>query len=135
MLVLGTRKNMISKNKKKSIFFIEDDASIREICVFVLEQYGYQVQVAKNGIEAQNLLQKLKTLPNLIILDVSMPVMNGLKFREWQLECLRISQVPTIIMSADTDIKKISQTMRADGFLKKPFDIEDLIFVIEKLIK
>lgn len=90
--------------KNKTILIIEDDKSLREIFALVLELDGYRVLMAENGKEALDLLLALKRneLPDCIIVDQMMPVMNGKVF----LEILRTSygslfnHIPVIVCSA-----------------------------------
>ena len=82
------------------ILVIEDDTDIREALVFLLESEGYEVAAAENGKAALDLLSQGRN-PELILVDLFMPVMDGLTFRKKQLGRPEIAKIPVILMSAD----------------------------------
>ena len=114
------------------ILIVEDDDSIREIVQRVLEDEGYAIQIAENGV--RGLEQFYLTLPDLIILDVKMPEMNG-----WEmLERLReISGCPVIMLtvfgSTDDIIRGLE--LGADDYLVKPFGVQELIARVSAVLR
>lgn len=110
----------------KKILIVEDVPDIREIVseIFLLE--GYDVDHANNGREA---LEKLKAeaLPCLILLDLTMPVMDGAQFREEQLKDDRIAHIPVYVMSARHDLGGRAQALKVSGFFIKPFSVDDVL--------
>lgn len=115
---------MLSENARSVILIIEDDESIREIVSRVLQSEGYTTHLASNGVKG--LEQFYLTLPDLIVLDVKMPEMDG-----WEtLERVReISDCPVIMLtvfgSTDDIIKGLE--LGADDYLAKPFGVQELI--------
>ena len=105
------------------VLIVEDDDSIREIVHRVMEDEGYTIHLAENGV--RGLEQFYLTLPDLIVLDVKMPEMDG-----WEmLERLReISGCPVIMLtvfgSTDDIIKGLE--LGADDYLVKPFGVQEL---------
>lgn len=110
------------------LFLIEDEPDIRDSLREVLESEGYQVHTAANGMEAQEALRHLPT-PDLILLDVLMPVMNGREFRTWQLQEPRLSPVPVVVLSADPTQEPMDKKVL---HLRKPIDLNDLLMVIKE---
>jgi CheY-like chemotaxis protein len=112
------------------ILIVEDDADIRDALIYLLQSEGYETYQAKNGKEALSQLDgPLK--PDLILLDLFMPVMDGFEFRLKQLENPLIARLPVIVMSADMhDIEKKEQT-KVLHYLKKPLQLEDLLAMIK----
>ena len=110
---------MLSENARSVILIIEDDESIREIVSRVLQSEGYTTHLASNGV--RGLEQFYLTLPDLIVLDVKMPEMDG-----WEtLERVReISDCP-VFGSTDDIIKGLE--LGADDYLVKPFGVQELI--------
>ena len=103
----------------KRILIAEDDGNIRELLRIYLEQEGYKVDVTCNGGEA--LAQFKRERPDLVILDIMMPVLDGIgamvKIRE-------ISNIPVILLTAkseDTD-KILGLNVGADDYITKPFN-------------
>lgn len=114
------------------ILIVEDDDSIREIVQRVLEDEGYAIQIAENGV--RGLEQFYLTLPDLIVLDVKMPEMDG-----WEmLERLReISGCPVIMLtvfgSTDDIIRGLE--LGADDYLVKPFGVQELIARVSAVLR
>ena len=114
------------------ILIIEDDGSISEIVSRVLESEGYTTHVASNGVKG--LEQFYLTLPDMIILDVKMPEMDG-----WEtLERIRqISDCPVIMLtvfgSTDDIIKGLE--LGADDYLVKPFGIQELLARVTAVLR
>ena len=111
-----------SKPETPHILIVEDDADLRQSMVFVLSDEGYVVSDACDGREALHLLED-GLRPNLILLDLMMPNMNGFQFRDAQLRCEEIAAIPVVAWSAHNDPESFVAPLRADGLLRKPFDI------------
>src|SRR5262245_44354579 len=85
---------------------------------------GYRVLVARNGVEALSVLERDR--PDVIVLDLMMPVMDGWEFRR-RLHRHPASDTPVILLSADRDLPRKADAMHADGFLAKPFELDELV--------
>jgi two-component system, chemotaxis family, chemotaxis protein CheY len=120
---------------KNKLLVVEDDLDIREILEEVLVAEGYAVQVASNGQEALDSLRAAVELPNLILLDLMMPVKDGLAFREEQAQDPLLSALPIVIMSADAHIEEKRRRMQVPVAIKKPFDIELLLRVVAQNVR
>jgi CheY-like chemotaxis protein len=112
---------------KKQILIVEDDAVIRDALKDILEDEGFEVVLASNGKVALDLLQAASQLPNVILLDIMMPIMDGFQFRELQLANDRLAAIPTIPLSADGNIVEKSKKLKAALFLRKPVELEALL--------
>lgn len=112
----------------KSILIIEDEPIIRETLKDSLELEGYQVTAVENGKEGLEMVHRMER-PCLILLDLMMPVMNGFEFLEKKGNEVAIATIPVIIVSAFPDqAKKIN----ANGFVKKPIDLDLLLDFIKR---
>lgn len=107
----------------QTILIIEDDQAIRETWQLVLEIEGYFVVTAVNGREGLKMLQS-SNLPCLILLDLSMPVMNGFEFLEAMRKDYRIASIPVLITSAEAELAKFEKVA---GILEKPVQLETLL--------
>ena len=115
------------------ILLIDDNKSIRDCLIWVLEEEGYGVLTASNGKEAFELLETNPSLPDFILLDLMMPIMNGWQFREIQQLSATLKDIPTMILSAKINIE--NQSFYPNEFLlPKPFDIEELLILIRENI-
>lgn len=115
---------------KPYILIVEDDFAIREILTQVLEEHGYDVQGAANGQEALVFLQR-HAPPQLILLDLMMPVMDGYAFRTAQQADAALASIPVVVLSADKE-SEIDPALEADGQLEKPVRLATLVEVVER---
>jgi CheY-like chemotaxis protein len=120
-----------SEKAIKSVLVVEDDVAIRTALCELLEFEGYQVQQAIDGKQALEALKR-GLRPDLILLDLMMPVMSGSRFREEQLSDPSIAHIPVIVLSADSNIKNVSQKLRVDRFLRKPVNLDELLATIQQ---
>jgi CheY-like chemotaxis protein len=115
-----------------SILIVDDDFGIRDAITQVLEDEGYRVVGAANGLEAFDHLRVAAAFPCLILLDLAMPVMSGWEFRSKQREDPTLSPIPVVVLSADRGLKDKAASIQADGYLQKPVDIDTLLDTVEQ---
>ncbi len=108
---------------------VDDDESILELVQMTLEFEGYEVVMAKDGKEALDLLASIT--PALILLDMQMPDMDGWKFAEEYRQASR-ERIPLVVMTAGKAASETAAQIQADGYIAKPFDIEDLIDAVNR---
>ena len=119
-------KDLPGKNRK--VLIVEDEAAIRETFREALEFEGYSVQTAKNGEEGLSLLLNgLK--PNLVLLDMLMPVMGGREFLNHVSEDRTLAAIPVLVVSATA---QPSDTEGASDFLRKPTDLDVLLRLVDQ---
>jgi CheY-like chemotaxis protein len=116
---------------KKRILVVEDDSSIRELLVELLESEGYEVASAVNGAEGLKVLQIQRT-PDLILIDLMMPVMDGYTFRTEQLKNPQWALIPTVVMSAEANAKEKMKKFNISAFLSKPVELETILQTVAK---
>jgi CheY-like chemotaxis protein len=115
------------------ILVVEDDEAIRGLVSDVLRDDGYQVSEASNGVEALEQIRHQR--PDLIVLDLMMPIMDGWAFVE---ECRRrpcCGEVPIVVTSASHDLPRTAERLRSFGVrtcLAKPFDVNGLLALVER---
>jgi len=117
---------------KSSIFIIEDDEPIGEVLKELLVDEGYDVHTAENGDVALKILQEGTYVPDLILLDLMMPVMDGVEFRKAQLKDDRLSRIPVVLMSADKNVQIRLQELKGEDCIKKPLSVDTLLQVVSK---
>ncbi len=108
------------------ILVVDDDEDLRELVSDALVLAGYRVRTARNGKVALEQAQLMR--PDLIVLDLMMPVMNGWQFLEAQREDPDLASVPVIVVTAGPD----SQAEGAAVFMRKPFDVATLLTVVAR---
>jgi len=117
----------------KTILLVDDEPGFHKIVTKILKTQGYTVLTASNGQEG---LHALKTVrPDLILLDIMMPIMNGFEFFKLVRQNEKYTNIPIIIASARKLMKGTFVAMGADAFILKPFNSDELIFKIKFLLK
>jgi len=114
----------------RHILLVEDDPSIQGAISLLLEREGFQVTCAGNGAEALRLLGAGE-VPALILLDMLMPVMNGLEFRAAQHRDPRLAAIPVVVLSATPGAEESDDLPSPSAVMPKPFDIDQLLAVVE----
>lgn len=118
---------------QKSLLVVDDDDEIRELLEFDLQQSGYKVDTAKNGIEG--LEKAVNNYYDLILLDVMMPKMNGFDV------CKNLRktkpELPVLLLTAKGTIDDKTQGFDcgADDYLVKPFDIQEVLLRVKALLR
>jgi CheY-like chemotaxis protein len=110
-----------------SILLVEDDEFIAEPLRLLLGGEGYEVVLRTNGRLALDYLEQALRLPNLIFLDIMMPVMDGVQFRRAQLADCRWADIPVIVMTADAHVEERREQLKAQVFLKKPLELREIL--------
>ncbi len=120
---------------KKNILLIEDDRDMRNLMARYLENYGYDVQKAEDGIKGQALAIKYR--PDLIILDLMLPSVDGLSLCQRLRRDERTSNIPILMITALGGLKdKVTGfNSGADDYIVKPFDLEELYVRIKVLLR
>jgi DNA-binding response OmpR family regulator len=111
------------------ILIVEDDADLREMMAQLLTLEGFRASTVANGREALEYLSQ-GDKPDVILLDLMMPIMDGWEFRRQQEADATLSTVPVIVLSA------LDQTRATDvnavAFLKKPLDFDRLLELVRQ---
>ena len=115
------------------VLLVEDDADIQEAMVDILTDEGFAVRVANNGQDALNALAEPHYRPQVILLDLMMPVMDGHEFRRRQVAHAGWRDISVVVISADRNARDKSLQMAAQGFLPKPINLDDLLHTLENL--
>ncbi len=101
---------------------VDDDSSIRELLHAALEEEGYEVVSATDGQDALVIVERWR--PDVIVLDLMMPVMDGWTFAKRLRERY---DIPIVALSAVTDIERHAKALGARDVIAKPFDLDALL--------
>ncbi len=117
------------------ILVADDEPHILKLVKFTLENHGFEILEAENGLAAIELAKRDK--PDMIILDVMMPLMSGYDACMKLKEIPETKNIPIVILSAKTQQYEISKGMEmgADAYLNKPFTPKELLAEVEKVLK
>lgn len=116
------------------VLVVDDEPQIRSLAETTLVAYGYRVHVAANGQEAIRRLQE--TPPDVILLDLKMPVMDGWEFRAEQkrLADQRLAGIPVVLLTAEDHATHHAARLQAVGVLRKPLELGSLLHAIRAAI-
>jgi DNA-binding response OmpR family regulator len=118
---------------KKKILVAEDDRAILEVVKIILEQEGYDTLFADREELIRNIIRNQK--PDLILLDIWLGGSDGGKIAKSIKNDKQTKHIPIIMISANNETEKITKEAGADGFLLKPFNIDDLLQIVRKHLK
>ena len=111
---------------------VDDDPDILEALAEILEVEGFRIRRARNGKEA---LERLgPEPPDLILLDLMMPVMDGWDFAQKMRAIPDLVPPPIIVLSADRNVAAKSREIGAVAYLSKPFELEELLALVRKTV-
>jgi len=117
------------------ILVVEDESDIRNFVVKALTSKGYKVFEASNGYEGWYLLQKVK--PDIVILDIMMPVMDGMEVLKKIREHPEFKEMPVIMLTGKSEDKDILKgySVGADYYITKPFDIKTVLIGVKMMLE
>jgi CheY-like chemotaxis protein len=118
-------------NKGKAVLVVENDPDMRELVQVMLDERGYRVLTAAEGQEALAKVQE--EMPGVILLDMKMPGMNGWEFAQ-VFRAQHGHAAPIVVLTAAQDASLRAQEIGAEGYLDKPFDMDDLIGTVRRYI-
>ena len=113
---------------RPTILVADDDSAILEVMTIVLEGEGHDVVIAKD--EEEIFVRLNDSLPRLILLDIGLGGSDGREVTKRLKSAEYTRQIPVVISSANSDTAKIADEIGADGFLSKPFEIDELLRIV-----
>lgn len=121
----------MSNNKK--VFVFDDNTDILELCTIILEDAGYDI---KTSSTSNNIIdQVMGYTPDIIFMDNWLPDVGGIDATRALKAHGELKHIPVIYFSANNDVKSLAEQAGADGYLSKPFDIQELEDIIVKHLK
>ena len=114
-----------------TILIVDDDAGIRTLLTVFLARNGYAAVSVPHGLAALDHLHQ-QALPELILLDAMMPVIDGAAFRHIQQDDARLANIPVIVMSATPHLSQTAVALQAANCLDKPIELNTLLGMVEQ---
>lgn len=112
---------------RKTILIVDDDAAICEVLQLMLEDAGYGVDIQPDG---QETLQMVEPFPDLVFLDIWVSGTHGRDICQHLKGQDATRHIPIILLSAHREIQRIANDAGADGFLTKPFQMEEVLSLV-----
>ncbi len=113
------------------VLVVEDDADLVALMELVLSDAGYRVRTAPEGAAA--LAKVAEEMPGLILLDMRMPGMNGWEFAR-EFRARHGHACPIVVVTAAENARARAAEVEAEGWLSKPFDIEDVLRMVARFV-
>lgn len=125
----------MSLNQKEKILVVDDEEILRYLLATKLEEEGFEVQTAKNGIECLEMLQKFN--PDLVILDINMPIMDGITTAKEIRKLKSFTKTPIIFLTGVGSIDSLRVGFEAGGdeYLNKPINADELLIRINAMLR
>ena len=117
---------------QRKILIVDDEEGFRDGVADLLGMEGYDVTVARDAVEAVRVLPEFR--PDVILLDLRMPLLDGEGFLRGISGLPIESQVPVVLISAKEDLPAIASRTGAAGYLHKPFEAPQLLSLLEKVL-
>lgn len=116
----------------KRILIFDDDIDILSICSYILEEQGWEVHTSTN---CNDIIEKVRNvMPEVILMDNWIPDTGGIVATQTIKQDDELKNIPVVYFSANNDIQTLAKQAGADTFLSKPFDIDELESVINRVI-
>ncbi len=117
----------------KIVWVVDDDEAILEVFNIILDEAGYKNEIIRDGRIVTKKLTQEK--PGLIFLDLLMSGVDGREISQLIKDNPQTKDIPIIITSADTNIEEKASHAKADDFLRKPFNINDVTRLVKKYLR
>jgi len=114
------------------VLIVDDEEGFRDGVADLLVMEGYEVSVARDAVEAIRVLPEFR--PDLMLLDLRMPHLDGEAFLRGMTGLPASKQVPVVLISAKEDVAQIATRTGAAGYLSKPFESAQLLSLLERLL-
>ena len=115
----------------REVLVVDDDPDSRTLLTLALCGAGYDVATAQNGEEALRAARNHR--PDVILLDLAMPVMDGFAFRAAQLQDPELARIPVLCVSGRHDAAEAARDLGLDACLEKPFCLDDVVLRVWEL--
>jgi CheY-like chemotaxis protein len=117
----------------RTVLIVEDEEPIREVITDVLRDRGFQPLPAANGAEALRVLETVR--PDVVVLDLLMPVMHGWGFMESYLERTEGKPIPIVVVSVNPALPRSFNRLGVRHIVAKPFDVDALLEAVEQAVE
>src|SRR5436190_21702833 len=121
-----------TEKPRRRVLIVDDEAGFRAGVADLLTMEGYQVTTAGDAVEAVHMLPEIK--PEIILLDLRMPLLDGEAFLRGLRGLPATRQVPVVLISAKDELAAVAARVGAAGYLAKPFEAAQLLALIERVL-
>ena len=120
---------MKSNGDLRKVLVIDDDDELADVVRQILREAGHSVATVRHGAAALELTKHIS--PDLILLDLSMPIMDGWSFvTQYRRNGGQGTRI--LLLTGNQHAHEIARTLQADGYITKPFDMHDLVAIVDR---
>ena len=116
----------------RKVLLVDDDDELAEVVRKVLRDAGYSVATVRDGAAALELIRH--SAPDLILLDLAMPIMDGFSFAT-QYRRTAPNGAGIVLLTGNPQAADIARSLGADGVIRKPFTLDELLTAVERELK
>ena len=120
---------IVGSSEGPIVLIVEDEEAIREVIGDVLQDHGFRILSAGNGAEALQCLDTIR--PDVMVLDLLMPVMHGWAFMEAYSERTGGPPIPIVVVSVNPALPRSFARFGVRHIIAKPFDIDDMVDAVQ----
>ena len=121
--------NLDRNGQHPRVLIVDDDDELSEVLRQALRESGYAVATVRHGAAALELIERIQ--PDLILLDLTMPIMDGWSFVS-QYRRTAKAGARIVLLTGHPNVREISRTLGADAYVEKPFELTDLIGTVQE---
>jgi CheY-like chemotaxis protein len=114
-----------------TVLVVDDDPAVRATLAELLGSEGYAVQLSSDGFSALNLVRR--DPPDLVILDLNLPVLDGQEFVDAWRTAAPASSIPILVLTASADLPSSLSDLGVQGHFTKPFDVDSVLGAVARL--
>jgi CheY-like chemotaxis protein len=122
---------MSCNDYRGEVLIVEDDTDLRQALTQILADEGYRVDGAEHGLSALEQLRDGRR-PCLILLDLTMPVMNGWQFRDEQRQDPSLAAIPVVVISAGANLSEQIGSLGIQDYIRKPIQLGQLLATVQR---
>ena len=115
------------------VLVVDDDEEVRETVSVVLAHYGLRSYNVSSGMAALELLRRTSP-PRVVLIDLRMPTMSGTELIEAIRRQPHLASTPVVVMSGDSEARRLAEKLRADDCLRKPFELAALVSTVRRFV-
>jgi two-component system KDP operon response regulator KdpE len=126
---MGGNNSVEQNGHQRRVLIVDDDDELAEVLRQALRESGYAVATVRHGAAALDLIEQIR--PDLILLDLTMPIMDGWSFVTQYRRSERAGG-RIVLLTGHPDVREISASLGADGYVGKPFGLSELLSTLQQ---
>jgi DNA-binding response OmpR family regulator len=119
----------------RALLVVEDDPELRDAVQALLRRRGFEVACARDGRDALRQLRTSPVKPAAILLDLRMPIMDGVAFREEQVQDPELATIPVVLVSSEHSLLETAAGLMPVAVIEKPVAADAIVAIVEEILR